>query len=144
MLGNMENEPILAMKLSMKPSKEKQRLRRRALSRRICLGQLVWDCSQKEPRAVTGLIHAHLPILGRPFMLWIKSSNNIQKMIFGANKFECSDSVKRYCHVARTIMLRELLVSPGNWGSTALEQRSGHDECKVCTKYLRYFLGMAV
>lgn len=95
MLGNMENEPILAMKLSMKPSKEKQRLRRRALSRRICLGQLVWDCSQKEPRAVTGLIHAHLPILGRPFMLWIKSSNNIQKMIFGANKFECSDSVKR-------------------------------------------------
>ena len=78
----IENEPILAMK-QIKPSKEKQRLRRRALSRRICLGQLVWDCSQKEPRAVTGLIHCPPPYSGASFMLWIKSSKTIQKQSFG-------------------------------------------------------------
>lgn len=98
MLGNIENEPILVMKLSMKPSKEKQRLRRRALSRRICLGQLVWDCSQKEPRAVTGLIHCPPPYSGAAFHVMDQIVQNHPKAIiwiFGADKFECSDSVKR-------------------------------------------------
>ncbi|CAL1125970.1 unnamed protein product [Cladocopium goreaui] len=31
--------------------KEREKLKRRAMSRRICLGQLVWDCSQRPPRA---------------------------------------------------------------------------------------------
>jgi len=31
--------------------KEREKLKRRAISRRICLGQLVWDCSQRPPRA---------------------------------------------------------------------------------------------
>ena len=46
-----ELSPSSARRANEDADQEKQRLRRRALSRRICLGQLVWDCSQKEPRA---------------------------------------------------------------------------------------------
>lgn len=46
-----ELSPSSARRANEDADQEKQRLRRRALSRRICFGQLVWDCSQKEPRA---------------------------------------------------------------------------------------------
>ncbi|CAK9014256.1 unnamed protein product [Durusdinium trenchii] len=46
---------------------ERQKLKRRAMSRRICIGQLVWDCAQQPPRAAK--VTAIAPERPDPFLI---------------------------------------------------------------------------
>ncbi|CAK9078046.1 Uncharacterized protein SCF082_LOCUS37378 [Durusdinium trenchii] len=64
--GKRKTELTEACPESARPE-ERQKLKRRAMSRRICIGQLVWDCAQQPPRAAK--VTAIAPERPDPFLI---------------------------------------------------------------------------
>ncbi|CAE7938382.1 unnamed protein product [Symbiodinium sp. KB8] len=65
--GNGRSRQGTAFKRAAPPEEDARRLRRRALSRKLCVGQLVWDCSVQPARAAR--ITAICATEERPFLV---------------------------------------------------------------------------
>lgn len=65
--GNGRSRQGTAFKRAAVPEEDARRLRRRALSRKLCVGQLVWDCSVQPARAAR--ITAICATEERPFLV---------------------------------------------------------------------------